>query len=158
MTPTGDEIVRSFQRDGFPMLRGAFDPSELSKEIDDVLRDGIPAGSLPMEGAGGVAFHSVVMMCERTPVSLALLDDLAELAAELLDRPVLPGREGHALLRIEPSPCRQRRGDSEPRVRRLPRTGTARPQGRCGSCPARIARAEHRIRPWSGPSRPTPAT
>ena len=54
--------------------------------------DGIPAGSRPMEGAGGVEFLSVVMMCERTPVSLALVDDLAELAAELLDRPVLPGR------------------------------------------------------------------
>jgi hypothetical protein len=92
MTPTGEEIQRSFQRDGFAMLRGAFDPSELSKEIDDVLRDGIPAGCLPTKGAGGVEFHSVVMMCERTPVSLALLDDLADLATALLDRPVLPGR------------------------------------------------------------------
>ena len=142
MTPTGDEMVRSFQRDGFAVLRGAFDPSELSQEIDDALRDGIPAGSRPMEGAGGVEFLSVVMMCERTPVSLALVDDLAELAAELwtdqcsLARRRAPTTSDRAVSTPTATPAIPSLG-SVAYLEPVPASSGAR-----GSYPARIARAE----------------
>jgi len=86
------EISRSFHHDGYAILRGAFDPSRLSTEVDDALRRGLRPGARPAKGAGGVEFHSVVMMCEATSESLRLLDEFAALAARLLDRRVLPGR------------------------------------------------------------------
>jgi hypothetical protein len=87
-----DQTIARFHDDGFALLRGAFDPSELSREVDDALKSGLRADGDVKSGAGGVEFRSVVMMCERTPVSLALLDALSVLAAELLGRRVLPGR------------------------------------------------------------------
>ena len=44
------------------------------------------------QGSGTVTFRYVPMMCERTPVSVGLIDRYAVIAAELLGRPVLPGR------------------------------------------------------------------
>jgi hypothetical protein len=84
--------VGGFHADGFAVLHGAFDPAALSSEVDRALEHGVRAGEDAKQGAGGVEFRSVVMMCERTPVSLALVDELAVLASELLARPVLPGR------------------------------------------------------------------
>ena len=43
-------------------------------------------------GSGSVGFHGVIMMCERTPVSLHLVDLLSDAGARLLGRTVLPGR------------------------------------------------------------------
>jgi hypothetical protein len=87
-----DESIDSFHRDGFAVLREAFDPSGLSAEVDDALLRGVRRDVRPAKGAGGVAFHSVVMMCEATPVSLTLLDEFAAVASRLLDRRILPGR------------------------------------------------------------------
>ena len=44
------------------------------------------------QGSGTVTFQYVPMMCERTPVSLRLLDRFSVIAADLLGRAVLPGR------------------------------------------------------------------
>ena len=74
------------------MLRNTFDPAELSAEVDDALDNGLRVDGDMKAGAGGVEFRSVVMMCEKTTVSLALLDALAGLAAQLLGRRVLPGQ------------------------------------------------------------------
>jgi len=87
-----DQTIARFHDDGYAVLRRAFDPSELSAEVDDALKGGLRADGDVKSGAGGVEFRSVVMMCERTPVSLTLLDALSVLAAELLGRRVLPGR------------------------------------------------------------------
>jgi hypothetical protein len=86
------ETVARFHAQGFAVLREVFDPSGLATEVDDALHHGLRPGSGTKHGAGGVEFCSVVMMCERTPVALALVDALAPLAAALLGRPVLPGR------------------------------------------------------------------
>lgn len=93
-----------FHQFGFVVLRSAVDPGPLSEEIDRVLLDGFgPTDDvrvfshdqmLPPEDprSGTVAFRFLPMMCERTPVSLALLDRFAGVAEELLERAVLPGR------------------------------------------------------------------
>jgi hypothetical protein len=87
-----DETVGRFHEDGYVVLRKVFDPSGLLAEVDEALKMGLRAEGDVKQGAGGVEFRSVVMMCEHTPVSLALLDSFAVLAAELLGRRVLPGR------------------------------------------------------------------
>lgn len=87
-----DRTVAQFRDDGYTVLRNAFDPSALSAEVDDALQHGLRADGDVKAGAGGVEFRSVVMMCEWTPVSLALLDALAVVAVRLLGRGVLPGR------------------------------------------------------------------
>jgi hypothetical protein len=86
------ELVASFRTDGFVVLPQAIDPAPLSAEVDAALQHGLQPDRGRIAGAEGVEFHSVVMMNERTPVSLGLVDDLARVAASLLDRPVLPGR------------------------------------------------------------------
>jgi hypothetical protein len=80
---------------GVVVLRGEIDPDPISREVDRVLLEAGAAGYRPRtiaQGAGTVRFLYVPMMCERTPVSLELLDRFAVMAAELLGRPVLPGR------------------------------------------------------------------
>jgi Phytanoyl-CoA dioxygenase (PhyH) len=88
-------LVDSFESDGFVVLRGAFDPSALAEEFDTVRRDAFgddqEAQTLE-QGSGTVTFLYVPMMCERTPVSVALIERCAVHAAELVSRPVLPGR------------------------------------------------------------------
>jgi hypothetical protein len=83
------------RRQGFVVLRGEVDPAPISGEVDRVLLESDAGGYEPRtiaQGTGTVTFRYVPMMCERTPVSLGLLDQFAVTAAELLDRPVLPGR------------------------------------------------------------------
>jgi len=87
-----DQTIARFRNDGYAVMPRAFDPSKLSAEVDEALTSGLRADGDLNTGAGGVEFRSVVMMCELTPVSLALLDTLSVLAAELLGRRVLPGR------------------------------------------------------------------
>jgi hypothetical protein len=83
------------RRRGFVVLRGEVDPGPIAGEVDRVLHEsyggGYEARTLA-QGAGTVNFRYVPMMCERTPVSLGLLDQFAVTAAELLGRQVLPGR------------------------------------------------------------------
>ena len=87
-----DGVTAQFRNEGYVVLRKAFDPSELSAEVDDALKRGLRPDGGVKQGSGGVEFRVVVMMCERTPVSLALLDALAVPASKLLGRRVLPGR------------------------------------------------------------------
>jgi hypothetical protein len=64
------------------VLREFFDPVALAAEFDATVG----------RRSAGMPFLYVPMMCERTPVSLALLDRLAAVVANRLGRPVLPGR------------------------------------------------------------------
>ncbi len=91
----GPSLSDRFVRDGFVVLRGAFDPAPLAQEFDRALVDAFDHGqgvTTVAPGQGTVTFRYVPMMCERTPVSLGLLDRYAVIAGELLGRPVLPGR------------------------------------------------------------------
>lgn len=74
---------------GFVVLRGVFDPAPLAAEVTRALRE----GTSPLPEAGELPrFRYVPMMCELTPVSLGLLDQLAVLAVDLLGDEVLPTR------------------------------------------------------------------
>ena len=84
--------VERFRGEGFVVLRDAFDPGPLADEVDTALRDGLRADAAVNLGSGGSGFQGVVVMCERTPVSLSLLDRLAPVASHLLDHEVVPGR------------------------------------------------------------------
>src|SRR4051794_6160263 len=90
MAITDEELTR-FRADGYVVLRGAFDPEPVTREVDAALADGYRTAPVNTGNAGN-QFRYVPMMCERTPVSLALVDALAAPAALLLDRGVLPVR------------------------------------------------------------------
>jgi hypothetical protein len=77
---------------GFVVLRAAFDPGPLSDELDRSLLDGLRRSAGTRSGAAGIEFGYLPLMNERTPVSLALLDQLAEPATTLLGASVLPVR------------------------------------------------------------------
>jgi hypothetical protein len=87
-----EDAVARFRDDGFVVLRDWFDPVPLADELERALADGVPYDAPRLVGSAGVEFSVVVMMSQRTPVSLALLDALAPPAAALLGRRVLPGR------------------------------------------------------------------
>lgn len=78
-------LADALREQGFVVLRGEIDPGPLSDETDRALADGA-------RGDGSAAFEYVPMMCERTPVSLDLVDRFAVVAERLLGRAVLPGR------------------------------------------------------------------
>jgi hypothetical protein len=84
--------IDAFRETGVVVLRGFFDPAPLSQEVDRALADAHRRESAANTGNAGNAFRYVAMMCERTPVSLALLDALAAPTAELLGRDVIPTR------------------------------------------------------------------
>ncbi len=77
---------------GFVVLPGLFDAAPLSAELDRALREGFADPSYMNHGPAGNAFRYLPMMCEHTPVSVALAVRLARVAGELLAAPVLPGR------------------------------------------------------------------
>jgi len=77
---------------GFVVLRGYLDASAISFEFDQAMADGFSDPTHSNVGAIGNRFRYLPMMCERTPVSTTLVCEFAELASELLDSPVLPGR------------------------------------------------------------------
>ncbi|MDQ1461915.1 MAG: hypothetical protein QOI08_3399 [Actinomycetota bacterium] len=87
-----DETRSDFRARGFVVLRAVFDPGPLSEEVDRALADGLRASATDNNGSGGIEFRYVPMMCERTPVSMSLIDALAGTAAGLLSRAVLPMR------------------------------------------------------------------
>jgi hypothetical protein len=84
--------VAHFARFGFVVLRRAFDPEPLSEEIDRAFHEGSRAAFGVNVAGADVTGRYIPMMCERTPVSLSLLDEFALVATQLLDTPVLPVR------------------------------------------------------------------
>ena len=84
--------IAHFNRFGFVVLRRAFDPQPLSDEVDRSFREGSRAPFAVTVAGGQISGRYLPMMCERTPVSLALLDQFATVATQLLDRQVLPVR------------------------------------------------------------------
>jgi Phytanoyl-CoA dioxygenase (PhyH) len=87
----GNEDAAALRTDGFVVLRRAFDAERLSAEVDAALSDGHRDAPLNT-GTAGNRFRYVPMMCERTPVSVALADALAGPAATFLRRAVIPVR------------------------------------------------------------------
>ena len=74
------------------MLRRTFEPGALSAEVDRVMNHEHRSPFRAEVGGGALSGRYVPTMCERTPVSLSLLDSFAGLAAALLGAPVLPVR------------------------------------------------------------------
>jgi hypothetical protein len=89
LAPTDATHLRTF---GFVVLRRAFDPEPLSQEFDRAMQDGLSSSSQVIAGNIGVAFRYLPMMCERTPVSLSLLEYFAASAAVVLGARALPVR------------------------------------------------------------------
>lgn len=83
--------VAEFGRSGFIVLRSMFDAAPLRAEVEAALADGF-ANAVRNTGTAGNQFRYVPMMCERTPLSLGLVDALAEPAACLLGHVVVPVR------------------------------------------------------------------
>lgn len=79
-----------FEKLGYAVMRNVFDPTPLVTEVDSALRDGAPRCATRQQT--GRSFRFVPMMCERTPVSLALLDRFTTLAEDLLGDRVMPTR------------------------------------------------------------------
>jgi hypothetical protein len=87
--------VGRFCEQGFVVLRDEIDPGPISEEVGRVFLDDFRPGHAARtlaQGSGTVTFQYLPMMCERTAVSLALLDRFSAIAAELMGRAVLPGR------------------------------------------------------------------
>jgi hypothetical protein len=92
-TPLVDRSgIERFRAEGFLLLQRAFDPGPLEDELNTALRDGLRSDAAVNLGSGGIGFQGVVMMCELTLVSLSLLDRLAPVASQLLERDSVPGR------------------------------------------------------------------
>src|SRR4051794_36761692 len=87
-----EDEVDEFRETGLVVLRRFFDASALSAELDRAMTEGVRSGTSVNVGSAGIAFEYVPMMCDHTPVSLTLLDALAEPAGQLLGRAVLPTR------------------------------------------------------------------
>ena len=83
------EPADTFRTFGFVVLRGFFDPGPLAAEIDSVLADGLCTRH---SDVSGTRFQYVPMMTAQTPESLSLLDRAEQVAAALLEGPVLPTR------------------------------------------------------------------
>jgi hypothetical protein len=81
-----------FDAFGFAVLQRFADVEALSAELDACMRDAFPDPSHMNAGAAGNQFRYVPTMCERTPHSLALVRQLAPVAAAILQAPVLPSR------------------------------------------------------------------
>jgi hypothetical protein len=96
--------VDEFHTTGFTVLRQYFDPGPLSAEVDRALADGLANRPSPHVGGVAMSFHYVPMMCEATPVSLRLLDQLSETARTLLGRAVIPTR-AKATRYVGPTRC-----------------------------------------------------
>lgn len=93
MEPTFDrDHLTHFRTFGFAVLRRAFDPAPLLAEVDRVMSQKFRSPFRANVGGGDLSGRYVPMMCERTPVSLSLLDTFARPAASLLGVPVLPVR------------------------------------------------------------------
>lgn len=88
----GASLAPRLRSDGFAVVRGVFDPEPLAAEVTSALADAF-VGSPPINvGSAGNAFRYVPMMCDRTPRSLALLDQLSSIASDLLGQAAIPLR------------------------------------------------------------------
>ena len=81
-----------FRTRGFVVLRAAFDPEPLAREVRTSLEESARGSFSAAAGSGVIAGRYVPMTCERTPRSLDLLDQLEPIAATLLGGAVLPTR------------------------------------------------------------------
>lgn len=84
--------IAYFQTFAFVVLGQAFDPGPLADELDRALQDGFRSSFAVEVGGSGIEGRYLPMMCERTPVSLSLLDRFAGPAEEMLGGSVLPLR------------------------------------------------------------------
>jgi hypothetical protein len=87
-----DADIEHFRTFGFVVLRGALEAAQLSEEMDRSFADGLRSSFEAEVGGRVLSAAYLPMMCETTPVSLALLDHFAGPAAQLLGSPVLPVR------------------------------------------------------------------
>jgi hypothetical protein len=88
-----EELTARFRTSGYVVLERFFDAERLSAEVDRALAEGcLPDSNSGITGSAGNSFQYVPMMDARTPASLSLIDELADAAAELLARKVLPVR------------------------------------------------------------------
>ncbi len=85
----GPDDRTTFATRGVLVLRGAFEPTALSAEVDRALGKGASASSDFVAGQSGAYCP---MLGEETPASVALVDRFAPVAAALLGRDVLPVR------------------------------------------------------------------
>jgi hypothetical protein len=84
--------IAHFRAFGFLVLRRALDPSPLAHEFDRSLREGVRTPFQTNVGGEELGGTYVPMMCERTPVSLSLLDRFMSVAQTLLHAEVVPVR------------------------------------------------------------------
>ena len=92
-SPVPDDVVTGFRRQGFAVLRGAFDPVVLGAEFDAALDRGFSRpGPLNASAEAAITFRYLPMMTSRTPVSLGLLRRFRPAAERLLGCEVLPVR------------------------------------------------------------------
>jgi hypothetical protein len=77
-------VTTSFDTTGYVVLRAAFDAASLAPELDRALDEGVGRRGDAQVGDAGIAFRYVPMMCEWTPVSLALIDTMADTIAQLV--------------------------------------------------------------------------
>ncbi|MCY1055624.1 phytanoyl-CoA dioxygenase family protein [Nannocystis sp. SCPEA4] len=90
--PSTSDLTAHLNTFGFVVLRGAFDPGALTAEFDRALGEGFTDAAHSNAGDAGNRFRYLPMMCEHTPVSVALAARLARIAGELLECTILPGR------------------------------------------------------------------
>ena len=83
--------IDAFRTFGYLVIRDAFDAERLVAEVDHALADGLN-GHRQTSAEAGIGFAYLPMMCERTPISLALLDAFEPVAAQLSGGDVLPVR------------------------------------------------------------------
>ena len=82
-----------YRRDGFVVLRAAFDPRRLTEEVLAAFGDGFDGnGATNTSAEAEISFRYLPMMSERTPYSVELLQEFAASASRLLDTDVLPVR------------------------------------------------------------------
>lgn len=86
-----DASARALRDDGYVLLRSQVDAVALAEEHDRALREAFGVARF-VHGSAGNRFRYVPTMCERTPMSLALIVRFASVAAELLGCAVLPSR------------------------------------------------------------------
>jgi Phytanoyl-CoA dioxygenase (PhyH) len=85
--------VAHYRREGYVVLRDAFDAPRLTKEVRAAFSEGFAANAATNVSAEAViAFRYLPMMSERAPYSLELLSDFAGCAGRLLGGDVLAVR------------------------------------------------------------------
>ncbi len=84
--------VSDLRSAGFVVLRNFFDPRPLAAELTHAMVDAFAGSPAANVGDAGNSFRYVPMMCERTPHSLAFLDDLTPRATTMLGRAAVPLR------------------------------------------------------------------